>query len=98
MPPPSRRLELGNLAALEEEPSRHRPARPAAEPLGYNAESVARRAEVASTSSAPAPSTTVSPTVEFSGTPGISFVKIVLIVLLLLAVGVAGAFVGGAFS
>jgi serine/threonine-protein kinase len=99
MPPPSRRLELGNLAALEEEPARHRPARPAAEPLGYNVESVARRAEVASTSGAPAPSSTVSPTAESSGTtPSTKFVKIVLIVLLLLAVGAAGAFVGGAFS
>jgi len=100
MAPPSRRLELGNLAALEDEQtsSRHRPARPAAEPLGYSAESVARRAEIAPTTSAPAPSTVVSPSsAPVGGASRLGFVKIALILLLLVAVGLAGAFVGGAF-
>jgi serine/threonine-protein kinase len=40
--PPSRALQMGNLAALEDETASRR-ARPAAEPIGYSPEAVARR-------------------------------------------------------
>jgi serine/threonine protein kinase len=96
--PQSRKLELGNLAALEDDVPSAQRKRASAEPMGYSPEAVARRADGAETSSSePAPDAPApSPTGRNAGGMMKTTLLVALLLMLLLIVGAAGVVLGGA--
>jgi serine/threonine protein kinase len=96
-PPHSRHLELGNLAALEDDVPSARRKRASAEPMGYSPEVVARRT---GDESAQQPTSEEAlellPTGRSSHSTMKTMLLVVLLLMLLLIVGAAGVALGGA--
>ena len=92
--PQSRKLELGNLAALEDDVPSAKRKRASVEPMGYSPEEVARRTGGAETAPGePEPEALVPPTK--AGGMMKTTLLVALLLMLLLIVGAAGVVLGG---